>query len=201
MRLYPNIPDARARTVIRDLVVIGLLALFVLLGVKVHNTVDQLATLGRGVETAGTSVQSGLGGAARQVEGIPLVGNRLSESLRTAGAQTGGRTADIGRQGQQDVHHLANLLGLVVALLPSLVLLAVWVPRRARQVQTLTAGAKALKDPTNRERRALIAQRAAFGLPYGELLRHSPDPIGDLHHERYDGLVAAALEDAGLRAA
>ena len=49
------------------------------------------------------------------------------------------------------------------------------------------------------ERQALLARRAAFGLPYCVLLRHTRDPLGDLAAERYDGLVAAALEDAGLR--
>lgn len=41
--------------------------------------------------------------------------------------------------------------------------------------------------------------RAAFSLPYPALARHTSDPFGDLVAERYDPLVAAALEDAGLR--
>ena len=42
--------------------------------------------------------------------------------------------------------------------------------------------------------------RAAFTLPYDDLLRYTPDPFGDLAHERYDALVAAALEEVGLQA-
>jgi hypothetical protein len=49
------------------------------------------------------------------------------------------------------------------------------------------------------ERERLVAQRAAFGLPYGALLRHTRDPLGDLEAGRYASLVAAELEDAGLR--
>ena len=41
--------------------------------------------------------------------------------------------------------------------------------------------------------------RAAFALPYGELLRFTRDPLGDLEAGRYDALVDAALDDAGLR--
>src|SRR3712207_7698719 len=41
--------------------------------------------------------------------------------------------------------------------------------------------------------------RAMCSLPYGALLRHTRDPLGDLAAERYDALVAAAFEDAGLR--
>jgi hypothetical protein len=52
-----------------------------------------------------------------------------------------------------------------------------------------------LCDP---QRRRILAERAAFSLPYTRLLAYTPDPLGDLAAERYDSLVAA-LEDAGLR--
>ena len=57
-----------------------------------------------------------------------------------------------------------------------------------------------LGDRATPERRRLLAMRAAFSLPYGQLLLYTRDPLGDLASERYDALVAAALEDAGLRA-
>ncbi len=41
--------------------------------------------------------------------------------------------------------------------------------------------------------------RAAFGLPYGELLRYTKDPLGDLEAKRYDALIAAELDQSGLR--
>ena len=56
-----------------------------------------------------------------------------------------------------------------------------------------------LGEPESSERRRLVAMRAAFSLPYGELLRFTPDPLGDLEAQRYDALVTAAFEDVGLR--
>ena len=41
--------------------------------------------------------------------------------------------------------------------------------------------------------------RAAFALPYETLLRYTDDPLGDLAAERYDPLIAAVLEDSGLK--
>jgi hypothetical protein len=41
--------------------------------------------------------------------------------------------------------------------------------------------------------------RAAYGLPYERLVRYTRDPLADRESGRYDGLVAAALDDAGLR--
>jgi hypothetical protein len=57
-----------------------------------------------------------------------------------------------------------------------------------------------LQGADDPKRRRVLAQRAAYSLPYGRLLEYSDDPLGDLEAERYDPLVAAALEDAGLRA-
>jgi hypothetical protein len=57
-----------------------------------------------------------------------------------------------------------------------------------------------LRGSDDPQRRRVLAQRAAFSLPYGRLLQYTEDPLGDLAAERYDPLVAAALDDAGLRA-
>jgi hypothetical protein len=48
-------------------------------------------------------------------------------------------------------------------------------------------------------RRRVVAMRAAFSLRYGRLLKYTRDPLGDLAAERYDPLIAAPLEDAGLQ--
>jgi hypothetical protein len=68
-----------------------------------------------------------------------------------------------------------------------------------KQVRKLTDAARVLRLPEDADHRRLLASRAAFGLPYGTLLRHTPDPLGDLHEGRHDALVAAAFEDAGLK--
>ena len=94
---------------------------------------------------------------------------------------------------------LANLLGFLFFALLAAVLLLLAVPPRVRQVRRLNAAARVVGE-LSAERRRLIAMRAAFGLPYGELLRFTKDPLGDLEAGRYDALVAAELDQAGLRA-
>ena len=115
VRLYPDVPRRRNAAIAGDVAVVALLVVFAWLGFRVHDSVARLAGLGRGVQSAGASVQ----GAFRQ------------------------------------------------------------------------AGDDA-------ERRRLLATRAAFHLPFGTLLRHTRDPLGDLAAGRHDALVAAELEDAGL---
>jgi hypothetical protein len=97
------------------------------------------------------------------------------------------------------IAELADILGLVTFALPALLLLSQWVPGRTAQIRKQKEAAVVLTDGPSPERRRLLAMRAAFSLPYGHLLRYTKDPIGDLEGGRYDALVAAALEDAGLR--
>jgi hypothetical protein len=170
MKLYPDALRQRRVTVLRDMLALLLLVLFAWLGFKVHDTVDKLAVLGTGVREAGAHV--------------PLVGDPVE---------------DLGRAGEDRVHRLANLLGFIVFVLPAVMVLFLWLPERARQVRALTAASRVLAEPESAERRRLIAMRAAFSLPYGQLLQYTRDPLGDLAAERYDALVQAALDDVGLR--
>ena len=171
MPLYPEVRGRRARTLLGDALVLALLLLFAWLGKEVHDAVDRLSVLGEGVREVG--------------DAVPVVGDPVAE---------------LGVRGEESVHRLATILGLLVFGLPSAVLLARTVPERLRQIRALTAAEQVLRADATLEQRRLVAMRAAFSLPYGVLLRHTRDPLGDLGAERYEPLVAAALEDAGLRA-
>jgi hypothetical protein len=199
VRFYPDLPGRRVDAIARDLATVLGLVLFATIGLEVHDAVDQLAVLGEGVESAGEGVSGGFEAAADAVDGTPLIGDELGEALRGAGEGTGGEAAELGRGGAGAAHDLANLLGLLFFALPSGLLLLWALPPRVRQVRRLNAATRALGELTP-ERRRLLAMRAAFGLPYGELLRFTKDPLGDLEAGRYDALIAAELEHAGLRA-
>jgi hypothetical protein len=199
MRIYPDIPVRRANAVARDAATLFALVLLALLGLWVYHAVDSLTILGRGVHDAGTAVQTGFTTAADKVDGVPLVGGSIAGGLRDAGSATGGNVADAGSRGEQRVHRLAILLGAIVFLLPAALLLSRWLPRRLQQIRTLTNAEQVLATGGDEERRRLVAMRAAFALPYATLLAHTRDPIGDLAAGRYDALVDAIAEDAGLR--
>jgi hypothetical protein len=195
MRLYPTAPRQLRATLARDLLVLALLVLFAVLALKVHDAVDELAGIGRGVEDAGTSVRDALHQAADGVGSLPVVGGQVGDALRSAGDSATGQAVEAGREGQERVHELARTLGWLTFLLPAILLQVPYLPARIAQVRTLTAAHRTVDTAHPR----LLAMRAVFSLPYADLLRHTADPFGDLEHERYDGLVAAALEDAGLQ--
>jgi hypothetical protein len=199
MRLYPELRGPRARALVADVVAIALLLVFAWAGLKVHDAVDRLAVLGEGVQATGGAVQGGFDSAADAVGGTPVVGDELADGLRSAGEGSGGEVAGLGEEGEESTHDLANVLGFVTFALPSLLLLTRWLPGRVSQVRRLRAASEVLGERVTDERRRLVASRAAFSLPYGQLLAYTRDPLGDLEDGRYDALVAAALEDAGLR--
>ena len=200
VRLYPDLRGQRFGLIARDLAAVLALVLFAAIALEVRDAVDRLAVLGEGVESAGGAVTGGFGTAADAVDGTPVVGGELGDALRGAGEGSGGEVQELGRGGAAAAHDLANLLGIVFFALPAALLLLWALPPRVRQVRRLNAAARVLRDPGSNERRELLAARAAFGLPYGTLLQYTKDPIGDLQAGRYDALVRAELEQAGLRA-
>jgi hypothetical protein len=198
LRVYSEVPAQRRRQIVSDVVVVLLIAFFIWVGTLVHDTVASLAVLATGVKEAGQTVEGGFLSVADAVSNVPVVGEAIGSAIAGAGDGTGGNLADLGQSGEDAVNELATILGIVTALLPILVLLAVVLPRRIRKVRHMSVASRALTDLHDPERRRLLAMRAAFGLPYDELLERTPDPLGDLAAGRYDALVAAALADVGL---
>ncbi len=199
LKLYPDVPGKRTSTIVRDLVLLGLVVLFAWMGYKVYELVGNLTVLGSGVKDAGLSVQSGFNSVAGAVDSVPFVGGKLSDALQSAGQGSGGNVAGLGQSGIDKVNELARALGLIVFLLPTSLVLLMMVPPRIRQIRRLGAASAVLVDTDDPERRRLLAMRAAFGLSYVTLLDYTRDPLGDLVAGRYDPLVDAALDDAGIR--
>lgn len=199
MRIYPDIPRARAAAILSDVVVLVLLVLLAWLGLKVHDSVAAVASVPRGVGDAGGAIRNGFRTAGDAVADIPVAGGPLSGGLRDAGNASGGQIQAAADEGEQDVMHLALLLGLITFLLPAIAILARHVPDRLHEARRLTAASRAIGSAVSPERERTLAERAAFGLPYEQLVRYSRDPFGDLEAGRYEALVRAACDEAGVR--
>jgi len=201
VRFYPDTPHSRRAAILGDVLVLVLLLLLAWLGLKVHDAVAELAAVPRGVGDTGAALQRGFEDAGDAVGSVPAVGEPIGDALRDAGQSAGGRIRTTARSGEEDVDDLANLLGFLMFLLPAVAVLSRYLPERVESVRRLTAASQAIGTALTPERERSLAMRAAFGLPYERLVRFTPDPLGDLEAGRHDGLVAAALDDAGLRPA
>ncbi|MCW2927642.1 MAG: hypothetical protein JWM86_1610 [Thermoleophilia bacterium] len=199
MRIYPDLPAARRRALAADLLIIAVLVACLLAGRAVHGAVLELDVLGRGVQRAGTQVQDGFRDAGNRVDSAPVVGDDLDRALTRAGARTGTPVVEAGRRGREAVADLALLLGWVVGGLPALVVLVRWVPGRVTRARRLLDARRVFGQELDDEHRRVLAMRAAFDLPFGELLRYTRDPFGDLAAGRLDGLLTAISSSYGLR--
>ena len=199
MRFYPDIPAPRTTAILSDLLVLVLLVLLAWLGLRVHDAIAEIASVPRGVSDTGGAIQRGFESAGDAVGEVPVVGEPLAGALEDAGEGAGGEIAETGRKGEEDVNDLANLLGALFFLLPAVAVLSRYLPDRIADVRRLTASARAIGPRLTPERERTLAMRAAYGLPYEQLVRYTRDPLADLESGRYDALVATALDDAGLR--
>jgi hypothetical protein len=198
LKLYPDQPQRRFATVMRDLTALVLFVFFAWAGYEAYRAVDGLTVISSSVVRAGTSVEDSFESAAGAVEILPFVGEGLATALRRSGRGTGGELMVLGQEGEERIRRLALVMGLLVFVLPTLLLVVVTLPRRLGQVRQLTAASVLLAENDDPERRRLLAMRAAFALPYGTLLAYTRDPLGDLAAGHYEPLIEAVLAEAGL---
>ena len=170
---------------------------WVSLAFAVASEVRGLRQLSVTVVAAGVAAEE-TGRAVAALDDLPLVGDdvgRLGDRAREAGE----RAQESGAASRESVESLSVLLGLTIGLVPTLPLLAVWVPlriRRARDVRALSAAvASHGDDPAFC---GFLARRAVERLPYARLLSLAPEPWRDASPEEERRLARAELERLGL---
>jgi hypothetical protein len=194
--VFPRTPRRSAR-VLLDVVVLLWVAAWIVVGLWVEREVKGLADLSRTVIAAGVALEEA-GGALQTLEDIPFVG----EDVGGVGERTerAGESARLsGRSSRESVESLSVLLGVSIAVAPTLPLLLLYLPMRLswrRQVQALR---RALRGaPDDRAVDEFLAWRAVLNLPYDRLREVSVDPWRDLEAGRYRKLGDAELRRLGI---
>jgi hypothetical protein len=198
MKLYADLPVRRTGQALLDLLVLVWVVAWVRAGMSLHDATLKLAVPGRRMESAGTGLSSNLRSASDQVDGVPLVGDKLRAPFDAAGRAAGQLTA-AGREQQSAVGHLAVLLGICIAAIPILIVVALWLPRRVRFARLAGAAQRFVDADADLD---LFALRAMAVQPMHLLARVSPDPVGAWRRGERDVVRALAvleLRDAGLR--
>ena len=191
MKIYADLAGLRARQFLSDAALVLWVVLWIRVGMRVRDLVERLAGPGESIESAGRSFSGSVGRLGGRADDLPLVGDRLRQSFETVA--DGGRSLERAGIAQQDaVHTLALWLGVIIAVLPILWLLARYVPGRVAWVREATAASRLRGD------RRLFALRALTQQPLTELARVSSDPVADYEAERYDALAALELRALGL---
>lgn len=170
MTPYAETPSLRRRQLTGDVLVALWCLLWLRVGLAVHDAVQLLGAPGRELQGAGGDLRDGLTSAAERAADVPLVGGGLRSPLDAA-AGAGDALVRAGQAQEDAVGQAALLLGVVVAALPVLAVLARHVPRRLRWARQASA-ARALDADVE-----LLALRAATSRPLEDLARLGPDPV------------------------
>ncbi|HEX3213509.1 MAG TPA: hypothetical protein VH016_13150, partial [Actinomycetota bacterium] len=165
MKLYAETAGLRVRQLLTDVGVLAWTALWVAAGLALYRLVEKLAVPGARVEQAGSNFAGDVAEIQQKVGRLPVVGNDLQGPFgRLSGV---GRTlADAGAAQQEVVHQLALWLGVVVAAVPIVALLLVWLPRRVAWSREAGAASRLRLDGADLE---LFALRAVANRSLREL--------------------------------
>ncbi len=197
MKFYANAPGHQARQVLGDLLLVVWIAVWVKLALVVREATLALAAPGEQIEAAGTGLADRLRDAGSTVGGLPLVGDEARAPFDGAG-DAADKIAAAGAAQVEAVHTLAFWLGITIAAVPILIVLAVYAPLRLRFIRRATAGARFVDSAADLD---LFALRAMSNQPLHRLARISDDPArawreGDPAVVR--ALAALELREVGL---
>lgn len=151
---------------------------------------DTLAQSGKALDTAGSALQL--------VGALPVVGDgaeRLGDEVRATAAEVQVSAEET----RSSVRALSLILGLSLACIPTVPVLAVYLPlrlARGRELRAVRAAlVKSAGDPAFEE---FLARRAVQHLPYEVLSAVTPTPWRDLDQGRYRALANAELTRLGI---
>lgn len=136
-----------------DVAVALCIALFAWLALLLNDSIEGLGEMAAGIRDTGTSIEASghatageirrsVDEAADAIEAVPFIGGDVGRSVRQVGDRSaraveretrldGRRLVDAGRQGERDADRTALLMGWLAFLMPSVLLLALWLTRRA----------------------------------------------------------------------
>ncbi|MGZ4354101.1 MAG: hypothetical protein ACXVZ4_11190 [Gaiellaceae bacterium] len=174
------------------------LGLWMGLGYLVFRYVNGLASLSDTVVLAGRAVDA-TASALGALSGIPFVGSDVHRLVQTA-HDAAASAVENGRASRHDVHNLAVLLWIAVAVAPTAPLLVLYALLRRGwrgDVASVRAMAAAFDDDAALER--FLARRALEHLPYRRLRQVSEHPWRDFDEGRTAALAEAELARMGLR--
>ncbi|GGU19462.1 hypothetical protein [Nocardioides albus] len=199
MKWYADTPSRRVAQLFADLLTVGWIVGWVLLGRLVHELVSALALPGEKMDAAGTSLSEKMLEAAGRVDDLPLVEDGVAAPF-TGAAKAADQLAAAGQAQVDAVADIAIGLAIAVAVVPVLMWLMVYVPLRWRYIRNATSTQRFLEAGTAAD---LVALRAMSTQPLHKLAKISDDPVrawreGDV--EVVTKLAALELKSVGLSA-
>lgn len=173
MRLYSDFADHRARQITADVIALTLIALWIWLGVTVFTLIESLADFGVQMEQAGAGFRETMTEVGENLGGVPVIGGGIRVPFDGA-SQAGGALEAAGQSQQDAVLQLAVVLGVGIAALPILMILALWLIPRVRFVRKSSRARQLVVSGAGID---LLALRALANQKLATLTRVDPDAM------------------------
>jgi hypothetical protein len=188
--------QSRIITLLRDLTVVAWSAAWIVAGIAVADFASALTDLSDAVIDVGGAVAE-TGDTVVSID-VPLVGGGLDEAGGNIATQ--GRDIEAaGTASRDELERFIILIGLAVALVPTLPVLAWYLPPRVAAARNVRAvKAMLLEGGDDAELERFLATRAVGNLPYRELTKVSKAPLRDLDEGRWRKLADLELGRIGL---
>jgi TRAP-type C4-dicarboxylate transport system permease small subunit len=198
MKLYSDFPARRTAQIVADLIALGLIAVFVWTGVLVYGAIAVLAAFGKTIEDAGDGFEKTMADAGDTLGGVPLIGGGIRQPFDAASG-AGTLLAQAGQAQQDLVMTVALVIGIVVAAIPILLVLWIWLRRRGRWARRATEARNLSRMPDGPD---LLALRALVNADFRDLHDIHGEPVDAWRRGEKKVVRALAqleLREAGVR--
>ncbi len=174
MKLYADLTGRRTVQILSDLFVLGWVVGWIWAGRTVHDATLALRKPADTLASAGGPLRDNMTGAGDQLGRLPGIGDDLRRPFLSAAA-TGNQIISAGRDLGLAVDRLALILGILIAVIPIVIVVGVWLALRIRFVRRATAAQKFIDADADLD---LFALRAMARQPMHKLAAISDDPAG-----------------------
>ena len=200
---YSEASRMRAREVASDLATWLWVALWTIIGARIHDAIAGFSEAGRALQGGGANLQAAGADLGDALGSVPVVGTGLDALATGAFSSAGQPFVFVGQELESLLILIARLLAVLVVAVMLVPWLARYVPWRAERLASLRAATTAIRSaPVDVAPVALeqaLAARALNRLDYQDLLAFTPDPYGDFVAGRFDRLATAERASVGLR--
>jgi len=203
LKIYPDRRWPAFLRVVADTTVVVWTVAWAYLGFLIYQTVMGLEVIADGIKNTGMTFNEWIAAFRKAVPGgIPILTKFLQDTADTLRQYSGAPLVAAGQNIHDAIIKVAIVLALLVALPPILLVLAPYAGWRWRDMRETGAALAFIRIASMTGRadaaRAVLAYRAVSSLSFRQLMRASPDPVGDLAEHRYDRLATAMMKRAGL---
>ena len=198
MKVYSDYPARRTAQIVADVFSLGLIAAFVWAGLIVYGAIAVLAAFGKTIEDAGNGFEQTMADAGDTLGGVPLIGGGIRQPFDAASG-AGTLLAEAGQAQQDLVNTAATIIGIVVAAIPILLVLWIWLRGRAKFARRATEARNLSRLPDGPD---LLALRALVNADYRELHDIHGEPVDAWRRGEKKVVRALAqleLREAGVR--